>query len=272
MAARAVAPAWPAGHLGKPGALVWRFDRRRDAVFLGGIALAILLVPAIELVTTWGRVTELAGRDFNLYLDAARRWLDGGPFYPPSQLTEVFPDDGNRILYPPTALVLLGPLAAMPRGLAAVLWWLFPITALGWQLVRMRPRPIAWPFLAMCVAWPPTLLSFAVWNSVFVFVGFLALATLNYWPAALIGLKPSILPFAFWGANHRSWWITVAVLGALSIPVAPLWFDWFRVLGNASQVGGIWHSIDQFPLFFWPILVWFARTRPAPGTIPQSTT
>ena len=162
MATQAATPAWPAGLQGKPDAHAWRFNQRRDSFLFGGVAIAILLLPAIELITMWDRVVELAGHDFNLNLDAARRWLDGGPFYPPSQLAEVFVDDGDRILYPPTSLLLFGPLAALPRGLAAILWWAFPIAALAWQVIRMRPQPIAWPFLALCVAWPATLLSFAV--------------------------------------------------------------------------------------------------------------
>ena len=250
--------------------LIGRFSRRRDTLVFGGLALAILLLPAMELFTMRARVMELAGHDFTISIDAARRWLDGGAYYPASQLSGPFVDDHQRILYPPTALLLFGPLAALPRSIAAVLWFGFPFLALAHQWIRLRPRPIVWPFLALCVAWPPTLLSFAVWNPTPIFVACLGLATIYHWPSALNVVKPSILPFAFWGANHRSWWIALVVLGILSIPFGALWLDWFRVIEN-SRIGGIWHSIDQWPMFLWPILVWFGRPGPAEGTIERST-
>ena len=145
--------------------------------------------------------------------------------------------------------------------LAAAIWWAVPIGALAWQAIRLRPRPIVWPFLAICVAWPPNVLALVVWNSGLLFVGVLALGTLSRWPSALILLKPSVLPFAFWGANRRSWWMATAALAVLSLPFGSLWLDWFRVLGNSQGVGGVWHSVQQFPMFLIPILVWLGRSR-----------
>ena len=251
-------------------ALAWRFNRRSDRFIFGAIAVGILLLAVRDLVQGWSFVVALTGHDFNLYVDAAARWLAGGPFYPESQLVGTFPDDGNAILYPPTALWFLGALAVIPRWLAGALWFAFPFVVLAWQWARMRPFPILWPFLAMIVAWPPTLLSFAVWNSGPVFVGLLALATRYHWPAALIGLKPSVLPFAFWGANRRSWWVTVLILGVASIPFGTMWLDWFRVLGNSQEIDGIWHSVDQWPMFLWPILVWLGASKRSTGTVPRS--
>jgi hypothetical protein len=271
VATRAVVPARLADRLGWPDPRAWRFDRRRDAVVLGAVAVAILLVPLRDLVNAWPSVVFYSGHDFNLYLDAAGRWLGGGPFYPPAQLERPFVDDGRAILYPPTALLLLGPLAAIPREIAAVLWIGFPVVVLVWQAIRMRPRPIVWPFLALCLAWPPTLLTLAVWNSAPVFVAFLALGTMHRWPAALILMKPSVIPFAFWGANRRSWWTMFAMLALGGIPFGAMWLDWLRVVENSAHVGGIWHSVQQFPLFLWPILVWLGRTRSTDGTIDRST-
>jgi hypothetical protein len=243
------------------------FGRRRDAVVLGFVALAILLFLVRDLVVGQARLPVLWAQDFGLYLDAAARWLAGGPYYPPEQLTSPLVDDGNRILYPPTALWLFGPLAVLPRGLAALAWWAFPIGAMAYQVVRLRPQPIVWPFIAICVAWPPTLLTILVWNSGPIFVALLALGTIHRWPAALIFLKPSVLPFAFWGANRRSWWIASSVLVALSLPFGPMWLDWLQVLRNSEGVHGIWHSIDQFPMFLIPILIWLGRSRDRTVTI-----
>jgi hypothetical protein len=237
------------------------FARRRDAVALGLVALAIVLVPVRDLILGQSRLPELWAHDFGLYLDAASRWLAGGPYYPPEQLTGPVIDDGNRILYPPTTLWLFGPLALLPRGLAAILWWAFPIAALAHQVRHFRPRPIVWPFVAICLAWPPTLLTLLVWNSTPLFIGLFALGTIHRWPAALILLKPSVLPFALWGANRRSWWLASGVLVGLSLPFGPLWLEWIQVVRNSQQVGGILHSIDQFPIFLIPILVWLGRSR-----------
>ena len=244
-----------------------RFSRRRDAVVLGSVALALLLLPVRDLILGQARLPELWAHDFGLYLDAAARWLGGGHYYPPEQLTGPVVDDGNRIVYPPTALWLFGPLAVLPRGLAAFVWWAFPLAALVFQAYRLRPRPIVWPFVALCLAWPPTLLTIVVWNSAPIFVGLLALGTVYRWPAALIFLKPSVLPFAFWGANRRSWWTAVVVLGAVSLPFGTLWLEWLRVLANSGQVGGILHSIEQFPMFLIPILVWIGRSQARTVTI-----
>ena len=253
----------PVGHL-EEGA---RFGRRRDAVVMGTVALAILLLPIRDLILGQARLPELWAHDFGLYLGAATRWLAGGHYYPPEELTRPLVDDGNRILYPPTALWLFGPLALLPRAAAAALWWGFPVGALAFQAYRLRPRPIVWPFVALCLAWPPTLLTIVVWNSAPIFVGLLALGTMYRWPAALILLKPSVLPFALWGANRRSWFLAVAALVALSLPFGTLWLEWLQVLANSGPVGGIWHSVEQFPIFLIPILVWLGRSRAQTVTI-----
>lgn len=90
-------------HTGAPD--VVRFARPQDRLILGALALAILIWPAAELAANWPR-PDLTGRDFTLNIDAAAGWLRGEPFYPPAQLAGPFTDDYNRILYPPTALLL----------------------------------------------------------------------------------------------------------------------------------------------------------------------
>src|SRR5262249_25664473 len=65
---------WPVGPLEE----VQLFSRRRDAVVLGSVALAILLLPVRDLILGQARLPELWAHDFGLYLDAASRWLGGG--------------------------------------------------------------------------------------------------------------------------------------------------------------------------------------------------
>lgn len=234
------------------------FARPQDRAFLGLLSAAILVVPLVTL-TTFPR-PDLIGYDFATNLNAASEWLAGRSFYPEAQLAGPFVDDGRVILYPPTALLLFAPLAMLPSELAAVLWLGFPVLALGWQFYRLRPAPIVWPFLAIVLAWPATTLSMVVWNPVLLAVGLFALATMYHWPAALIAVKASVAPFAFWGAWRRSWWIAVGVLVLLSLPFGAMWLDWFTVLRN-SQIGGVWHSIQQWPMFLFPVLVWLGRDR-----------
>ena len=45
-------------------------------------------------------------------------------------------------------------------------------------------------------------------------------------PAVFALLKPSLAPFALFGASRRSWWIALAVLVAFSVPFGALWADW----------------------------------------------
>src|SRR5262249_61725251 len=122
--------------------------------------------------------------------DAAARGAGAAGYSLPEHLTGTIIDDGIRILYPPTALWLFGPLALLPRGLAAVAWWAFPVAAMAYQILRFRPRPLVWPFIAICIALPPTLLPLAARNSAPGFAGLLALGTIHRWPPPLIVLAP----------------------------------------------------------------------------------
>jgi hypothetical protein len=252
--------AWPAAPRDEDGRF---FARRRDAVVLGLVSVAILVLPLRELIEAWPKVVALAGYDMDMYLDGAARWLGGASFYEPGQLLGPYGEGGQVILYPPTALLLLAPLAALPRGVAGALWFTLPLLILAWQWIRFRPRPLVWPFLAIVIAWPPTLLTIAAWNSAPIFVAFLALATVWRWPAALILLKPSVLPLALWAANRRLWWIAAGLLALASVPFGTMWLDYLTVIEN-SRVGGVWHSVQQWPIFLWPILVWLGRTRGTP--------
>jgi hypothetical protein len=220
----------------------------------GAVAVFFLIPPAAELVDAGNRLSEIWGVDYRLYTDAARRWFEGGMFYPADQFTGPFVDDGKRILYPPTALLLFVPFAFLPP----VLWWAIPAAVAVWQMARFRPSPVVWPFLAMCVAWSPTPLTIAVGNPVILFVALFTLGTVYGWPAALIVLKPAVAPFALWGIRRRSWWLALGVVGIVSLPFGAMWLEWLTVLLN-SQVGGVLHSTQQFPLFFFPLMVWAGR-------------
>lgn len=242
------------GHLGE------RFTRPRDVLLFGAISLIFLGIAVDQAVISATAAVPILGNDFHLNLDATSRWLAGGPVYPANELAGPFFETGGNILYPPTTLLVFAPFALIPVPLAAVLWWGLPLAALVWQVWRFRPRPLVWPLLAICIAWPATLLTIVVGNPSMLFIGLLALGTMYSWPAVLILLKPSVFPFALWGINRRSWWIALAICVGLSIPFGLLWLDWLTVLGN-SRIGGALHSVQQVPLFLFPLIVWLGRSQ-----------
>ena len=101
---------------------------------------------------------------------------------------------------PPTALLLFIPFTVLP----GFLWWAIPAAAVGSMLWRLRPGPIAWPFLVLCVAWPPTVVKVAAGNPVIWAVAALALGTVWRWPSVFVLLKPSLIPFALFGSWTRA--------------------------------------------------------------------
>jgi hypothetical protein len=70
------------------------------AAFLVGLLLVEYAVIAL-LPSTWNRVLAF---DYWPYIDAASRWLHGGSFYLPYQLSGPYPVVEHEIMYPPTAL------------------------------------------------------------------------------------------------------------------------------------------------------------------------
>jgi hypothetical protein len=91
------------------------------------------------------------GGDLGIYTDAAHRWLGGGGWYLPFQLTGPYPVLPPVVLYPPHWLIVLVPFAL---GLPAILWWLVPATAVAWSLYRLRPAWWSWPLILGCCVWP----------------------------------------------------------------------------------------------------------------------
>ena len=228
---------------------------RLERVVFGAVSVAILVVPVLNLIAVLPHSTYW-GFDYRFFVDAAARWTTGGTFYPPYQLTGPFGETLMYVLYPPTTLLLLVPFIYLP----AVLWWAIPAGIFIWQLIQLRPRPLVWPFLAICLAWPGTPLTIYVGNPAMWFAAALAAGTLWAWPSVLIFLKPQLAVFALWGIHRRSWWLGLAVLAALSLLFLPLWPDWIVSVQN-SRIGGVFHSVQQIPLFLWPVIVWIGRSR-----------
>jgi hypothetical protein len=234
---------------------------RRVALALSAL---VFVLPVAFVLAIPDPLEQPLGVDFELYRTVAARWLAGGPYMEPYQLAGPYEITAGDVLYPPVALVLFVPFAVMAAPLAWALWWALPIASVGWAIRTLRPRPVAWPLIALCVAWPTTLLKTWTGNPVIWSVAALSLGVLYAWPSVAVLLKPSLAPFALFGARHRSWWLALAVFIAVALPFGTLWIDWLTAVRNASG-GGILYSVLEIPMLAIPLIVWAGRTRETEG-------
>jgi hypothetical protein len=232
-------------------------DRPIVAAALSG---ALVLLPILFVLAIPDPLEQPLGVDVALYRDAATRWLSGGPFYEPYQLSGSYEVAHGDILYPPVGLWLFVPFAILPTPIALVLWWAIPLAITGWAVVRLRPRPAVWPLIAFCLVWPTTPLK--IWTGNPVIWGMAAMAIATAWrgaaPFAL--LKPSLAPFALFGIRERAWWLGAASLVALSLPFGAMWIDWVVAVLN-SRGGGFLYSSLEAPMLALPLAAWIGRTR-----------
>jgi len=230
------------------------------------VALAATAIFAImwldEVFTIATRQDELAFRidgDRQLYANAALSWLGGHGFYLPHQLAGPYEITPGDVLYPPPMLLIFAPLALLPP----ILYYLIPLGITAAVVAWHRPSIEAWPAIAFCLWWPTTTVVIAGGNPGIWLMTFMALATVWRAAAVLVLLKPTLAPFAFFGANRRSWWLGLAVLVAISVLFLPLWPDYVAATLNATGGGGIFYSIGQVPMLLLPLAAWAMRTRQA---------
>lgn len=231
------------------------------------VSVAIFALPLAFVLITPNALQQPLGVDYQLYRDAAARWLAGGAFYEPYQLAGPYSISAGDILYPPVGLWLFVPFALLPAAIAAALWWAVPLVAIAGAVVRLRPRPVAWPLIALCLAWPTTPLKVWTGNPVIWAVAAVALGALYRWPSVFALLKPSLFPFAMFGANRRSWWLALAAFAAMSVPFGSMWADWIASVVN-SRGGGFLYSTLEIPMLLLPLVAWLGRTRTPPQPTP----
>jgi hypothetical protein len=240
-------------------------DRPRVAL---AVSALVFLLPVLFVLAIPHPLEQPLGVDATLYRDAAARWWSGGPFYEPRQLAGPYEVTPGDILYPPVGLWLFVPLALLPAVVAYALWWLVPTAVTGLAIWRLRPRPVVWPVIALCLAWPTTPLKVWTGNPVIWCIVAMAVATAWRGAAPFALLKPSLFPFALFGIRDRSWWIGLAVFAALCLPFGTMWLDWVGSVLN-SRGGGPLYSILEAPMLALPLVAWLGRTRPpveaAPG-------
>jgi len=243
---------------------------RRTAI---GLSIAVFVVPAMFLLLVPHPLEQPFGVDFQLYRDVTNRWLAGGSFFEPYQVAGQYEIRAGDVLYPPVALWLFVPFAAASGAMAAIAavaaagWWAIPLGATAAATWRLRPRPWAWPLIALCVANPTTLLKIWTGNPVIWSMAALAVATVagsSRFAAPFVLLKPSLAPFALFGLNRRSWWLGFAVLLVLCLPFGSLWGDWVASVVN-SRGGGLLYSALVIPMLLLPLVAWVGRTRGGQG-------
>jgi hypothetical protein len=215
-------------------------------------ASAWLLVATLPITIAASAGTRPAG-DFLLYRDAAARWLAGGQFYPASQLAGHWTISGGAILYPPVTLWLFVPFTGLP----AVLWWAIPALLVAWALWRLRPGALAWPVMAFLVGFSafPAFVRAGnpmMWALTAMFAG---CATVG--PSVLVLLKPSLAPFALFGAWDRRWWLWAGGFALACLPFGFLWLDWVRSLLGSN--GSLAYSYREVGLLAVPLVAWVGR-------------
>jgi hypothetical protein len=231
----------------------------RSAILAWGafaLTIGLVLLDLIDIGANSATLRNQIGVDYHLYMETATRWLAGGPYFQADQLAGPYPISAGDILYPPVALLLFVPFSFLP----GVLWWALPATAIAWCLRCLRPARVVWPLLVACAVWPTTPLKVLTGNPVIWAVAALALGVVYAWPSVLVLIKPSLFPFALFGARRRRWWLALGIFVAVSLPFGSLWIDWFHSMLN-SQGGGIAYSSLEIPMLAFPIIAWLGRRR-----------
>ena len=181
-----------------------------------GLTLAFLGLLVFELFIVVPRMRpESVGVDFHQYLVHTERWLAGGSLYLDRQLQGPYEIVAGDSLYPPTILYLTVPFAL---GVPEILWWIIPLSIMGWAIVTHRPAPWAWPVMAAMLATPRSIEIVLYGNPVMWSAAALAAGTILAWPSVFVIIKPSLAPLALWGIRHRSWWIALGVAALMAIP------------------------------------------------------
>jgi hypothetical protein len=229
------------------------------ALFLGGIAVVVWFLR----YSAFGS-RGLIGVDRALFVELGNRWQATGSMYAPWQFSPYAFDQAAGTtdvtnmpgLYPP----IVGPVFAVLDVLPAPVWWLIPLTALGYLVVAMRPAPWSWPLLAGILALPQVSACVMTGNVNMWIVAGIASGLRYGWPVLVIAVKPTFVPFLLAGVRHRSFWVGAVILGAVSLVFLPEWFRYVEVISNAESPG-LLYSLGDYPFMLLPVVAWYARER-----------
>lgn len=259
-------PAWTTTRRG-PGTLlrVPRWARAaipRLAPIAIRVAFGVLLLYVLLLVVAW--ITSPYGLgpwapypvDRDTYIQAVQRWLAGGSFYQPYQLTGPYTVYRLEVLYPPTIIPLLAVMSVLP----SYFWWAVPVGIVASVVLYMRPTLIGWTLILACLAVPTTFEILAFGNPTMWITAFVALGTVWGWPGVLVAVKPTLAPFMLIGVRRRTWWLAAALLLLVSVAFLPMWFEYATVLLNArGPMVSPFYSVKDLPMVLIPIAAWVTR-------------
>lgn len=228
---------------------------RRVALLVSSGLIIVFVVVEIRVgleSNGWGNAL---GLDYGIYMEAVHRWLSGGGFYLDRQLHGPYEIAIGDVLYPPTAIWFLLPFAFLPWPI----WWIGSLGLLIWLVWTWRPAFWSLPLLVACIAFPPSVLDVMAGNPGLWIAGFVGLGLRFGWPGALVLLKPSVFPFALAGISTRGWWLTVASLAVLTLPLLPMAPDWIHTVLDGRGFGGWLYSVKDVGLLLLPVIAWKAR-------------
>ena len=221
-----------------------------------GILIAVVVADLLILPT----IRHQWGEDYRFFMVVADRWRTGQSVYLPHQLSGPYVQtSGVDMIYPPPALLLFVPMSFLP----APLWWILPLGTVAIVVAYLRPEPWTWVILALAV-WYPRDQSMIIWGNTGMWMAaFVALGILWGWPAALILMKPSLLPFVAAGVRRpRALIAGIATLALVSLLMLPLWVDFFTAVVNAGSTWpSLLYSLPDIPLLLVPVIAWVGRTR-----------
>jgi len=256
------------------------------------LVAAILGCAALVTLGAWAYGLFDGMIDLRVYRMGGSVLLDRASLYD-AQL----PGSGLPFTYPPFAAIAMVPLAAVPWGVALVVWttisvlciaaiWRTSLPATAWTLLpeTWRNRRIA--VLAALTA--ASLLLEPVWQTIqFGQINLLLTAMIlldlvrpsgakwrGFWVGVAIGIKLTPLPFLAFLLITKQWRaFRNAVLGllatmAIGFAVVPnqSWEYWTVVIRNANRVGGLAYTANQSFMGFlsrlgdeasWVEPVWF---------------
>jgi hypothetical protein len=223
-----------------------------------GLTIAFVGIAIAEFLMLYEVIAaqRALGADLVFYRGVAERWLDSGVLYTQDQLSGPYAvttlvDN----LYPPHALGLFVPFVVLP----AALWFVVPVGVVAAVVWRLEPAPWAVAVIALILALPKTSVVLLYGNTDLWLTAFVAGAVVFGWPALLVSIKPSLLPFALLGLRRRSWWLGAIALVIVSVPVLPLWLQWSVVIRNSSVTAG--YSVANLPMLFLPVVAWLGSRR-----------
>jgi hypothetical protein len=235
------------------------------ATVIAFVASAVLVVmiagEVVEIATHRDQLAFPLDGDRVLYANASTSWINGHGFYLPHQLAGPYEVTSGDILYPPPMLLVFAPLAILPDPIGAFLYYAIPLGITLAAVVWLRPVPLGWPAILFCLWWPTTIVVIAGGNPGIWLMAFMALGCVWRPASVLVFLKPTLAPFALFGANRRSWWIALGVLALVSLAFLPLWPDYVRASLNARGGGGVFYSIGQAPMLLLPLAAWATSQR-----------